>query len=128
VASLSCSCVANFPSRVRQDPGRPIRVSRLAIAKKIGELSVVTKQAHRIPLTIAALEEVSESLDEWAVRRIQWAAETFRREGQRPTSTQILNRAVVERKAIRKQPTLKTALEIVMRAFESPEGDPDKQI
>jgi hypothetical protein len=112
---------------IRQDPGRPIRVSRLAIAKKIGELSVVTKQAHRIPLTIAVLEEVSESLDEWAVRRIHWAAETFRREGLRPTSTQVLNRAVVERRAIRKKLILRTALETVMRAFGSPEMAPDKQ-
>ena len=87
-------------------------------------MAALTNEAHHIPDTIAVLAEVTESLDEWAVRRIQWAAESFRQEGRRPTPEQILNRAVVERKAIRNKPILRTALVTVMREFEAPEGKP----
>jgi hypothetical protein len=85
-------------------------------------LPIIFSKAHHLPLTKAILEEVSESLDDWAVRRIQWAAECFRQAGQRPTSGQVLKRAVVTRKKTRQKPALQAALDAAMRTFETQRG------
>ena len=104
--------------RLKQAPGRPIRVSKLAIAREIGALSVVNKQAHHIPQTIAVLEEVSESLNDWAVRRIERAVKSFHQENQRPTAcNQILVRANVIWKTIREVPIVKAALRAAAMEF-----------
>jgi hypothetical protein len=108
--------------RLKQAPGRPVRVSISAIAQEIGVLPVIFIQAHHYPLTRSALEEASESLDDWAVRRIQWAAECFRQADQRPTAGQVLKLAVVHRKTTRKKPILNAAIEAVMRTFEKPKS------
>jgi Tn7-like transposition protein D/TniQ len=105
--------------RLKQTPGRPIRVSKSLIAQEIGLLPIIFSKAHHLPLTKAILEEISESLDDWAVRRIQWAAECFRQAGQRPTSGQVLKRAVVTRKKTRKKSALQAALDAAMRTFET---------
>jgi len=76
-------------------------------------------KAHHLPLTKTVLEDVSECLDDWAARRIQWAAERFRQVGGRPTSGQVLKRAVVTRKKARKKPALQAALDAAMRTFET---------
>jgi Tn7-like transposition protein D/TniQ protein len=105
--------------RLKQAPGRPVRVSKILIAREIGALPIIFSKAHHLPLTKAVLEEVSESLDDWAARRIQWAAECFRQAGGRPTSGQVLKRAVVTRKKTRKKPSLQAALDAAMRTFET---------
>jgi hypothetical protein len=105
--------------RLKQAPGRPIRVSKSLIAQEIGVLPIIYSKAHHLPLTKAVLEEVSESLDDWAARRIQWAAECFRQAGGRPTSGQVLKRAAVTRKKIRKKPALQAAIDAAMRTFET---------
>jgi hypothetical protein len=110
--------------KLKQAPGRPVRVSKSAIAQEIGLLPVLFIQAHHYPLTRAVLEEISESLDDWAVRRIQWAAECFRQANQRPTAGQVLKLAVVTRRTTRKKPILNAALEAVMRTFETAKSKP----
>jgi Tn7-like transposition protein D len=108
--------------RLKQAPGRPIRVSKNLIAQEIGVLPIIFIKALHLPLTNAVLEEVSESLDDWAVRRIQWAAECFRQAGGRPTPGQVLKRAVVTRKKTRQKPALQAALDAAMRTFETQHG------
>jgi hypothetical protein len=108
--------------RLKQAPGRPIRVSKSLIAQEIGALPIIYSKAYHLPLTKAVLNEVSESLDDWAARRVQWAAECFRQAGGRPTSGQVLKRAAVRRKGIRKKPALQTALDAAMRTFEAQQG------
>jgi Tn7-like transposition protein D/TniQ len=108
--------------RLKQAPGRPIRVSKNLIAQEIGVLPILFIKALHFPLTNAVLEEVSESLEDWAIRRIQWAAECFRQAGGRPTSGQVLKCAAVRRKGIRKKPALQAALDAAMRIFESQHG------
>ncbi len=109
--------------RLKQAPGRPIRVSKNLIAQEIGVLPIVFIKAPYLPLTNVVLEEVSESLDDWAIRRIQWAAECFRQAGGRPTSGQVLKRAVVTKKKTRQKPALQAALDAAMRTFEAQHGN-----
>jgi len=104
--------VRTAAERLRQAPGRPLRVSKFAIAQEIGEVAVIYKQAHQIPQTAAVLKEVSESLDDWAVRRIQWAAKNFHQENRQPAVCgQILARANVTWKRVGSVPIVKAALE-----------------
>jgi hypothetical protein len=60
--------------------GRPVRASRTAIAKRLGILAVVTKDSAKLPLTNKTLDEVSESITAFAIRRIRWAAHCYRQE------------------------------------------------
>ena len=111
--------VRTTAERLKQAPGRPVRVSKNSIALEIGVWTIISIQAHHLPLTQAVLEEVSESVDDWAARRIQWAAECFRQVGGRPTSGQVLKRASVRRKSVRKKPVLQAALDAAMQIFEN---------
>ncbi len=104
--------------RIRQTPGRPIRISRSAIGRELGGISAITEQAHRLPLTMAVLAEFSESSDEYAVRRIQWVVESFRMENQSPAGCwPILKRASVAWKTVREAPTVKAALRRAAQQF-----------
>lgn len=110
--------VRTAAERLRQAPGRPLRVSKFAIAQEIGEVAVIYKQAHHIPKTTAVLKEVSESLDDWAVRRIQWAAKNFHQENRQPAVCgQILARANVTWKRVGVVPIVKAALRTAALEF-----------
>jgi hypothetical protein len=120
------SAVRAAAERLKQAPGRPLRVSKFALAREIGEVAVIYKRPHYLPQTIAVLEEVSEGLDDWAVRRIQWAAESLREENQQPTSCwQILTRAVVTWKVVREAPIVKAAIRTAAREFGISDGKLD---
>jgi hypothetical protein len=102
--------------KLRRTPGRPIRVSKSAIAREIGTIAVVTKRAHLVPQTIAVLEELSESLEEWAIRRIQWAADSFRRENQSATYWRLIQRAGIG-SSVELKPEVQTTLRETLEAL-----------
>jgi DNA-binding Lrp family transcriptional regulator len=59
-------------------PGRPIRVSATAIIKRIDKWAVRNiDNRYKFPLTFDALNKVTESAEEYAVRRVLWAAEYY---------------------------------------------------
>ncbi len=110
--------VRTAAERLRQAPGRPLRVSKFAIAREIAEVAVIYKQAQHIPQTTTVLKEVSESLDDWAVRRIQWAAKSFHQEKQQPAVCgQILVRANVTWKRVGEVPIVKAVLRTAALEF-----------
>lgn len=93
-------------NRVKNQPGRPVRVTATDIAKRIGCLATTTKRKELLPLTVKTLDEVSESVEEVAIRRVKWAARCFRDEGIRPNERGIQRRAgmscdVANRPAVR---------------------------
>jgi hypothetical protein len=71
------SAARNTATAMLTTPGRPVRASRTAIAKNLGILAVVFKTPAKLPLTIETLDEVSESITAFAVRRIRWAADCY---------------------------------------------------
>jgi len=91
-AELSAA-VKRSAERLMKAPGRPLRVSVAAIARDTGKLSKVLSHDARLPLTNRALMEVAESAEAWAIRRIRWAVECYRREGVCATRWDILTRA-----------------------------------
>ena len=78
--------------------GRPMRASRTAIAKSLGILAVVTKDSTKLPLTNKTLDEVSESVTAFAIRRIRWAADCYRQEQIQVDRWKLQTRAAVSNK------------------------------
>jgi hypothetical protein len=66
--------------RLLTAPGRPVRVSHTKIAREVGIVTLVRVNAGKLPLTMRALEEKSETATSFAIRRIRWAADCYRKE------------------------------------------------
>jgi hypothetical protein len=68
-------------NRMLHVSGRPVRISATGVARQIGKLTLISKNADKLPLTTKALNEVTESLEAYAIRRAQWSdkasAQTF---------------------------------------------------
>jgi hypothetical protein len=92
-------------------PGRPVQVSARAIGIDTGRPCLVLINDPRLPLTNQALMEVAESREAWAIRRIQWAVDCYRREGVRATRTDVLTRARVSAQFKTRQSILAAAEE-----------------
>jgi hypothetical protein len=68
--------------RLRNNAGQPIRITKQAIARNIDEKTSLNykKALNKLPLTIKALNKVVESRIDFAIRRINWSAEHFRKQ------------------------------------------------
>jgi hypothetical protein len=94
--------VREAADRLRNVPGYPQRIHRLAIIKIIDIpaetriLRTIHSRKDRFPMTCQALDDVVETYSEYAIRRVQWATECYRCEGVHPTSHQLRSRAKVE--------------------------------
>jgi hypothetical protein len=78
--------------RLKKASGKPVQVTKTAIASSIGYLALIQKQLDKLPRTAEALTEVVESTEEFAVRRVQWAVDCFRQENVYPKRWQIIRR------------------------------------
>lgn len=103
--------------RIRSAPGKPVRVTGTGVAKNIGKLSVVNKRGNLLPLTVKALAEVTESNEDYAVRRVLWATDCFRAEGILPSVWQLQLRAGVSNK-VSKHPVVKAAMEAAIESLD----------
>ncbi len=54
---------------------KPTRVTIAAIGKRIRKLSLLEKHKHRLPITMKILTPHLESVTEFQIRRVQWAAD-----------------------------------------------------
>ncbi|MBB3111780.1 hypothetical protein FHS18_003848 [Paenibacillus phyllosphaerae] len=57
------------------DASKPIRITRAAIGKRIGRLSLLEKYKRKLPITMSILEQYLESVSQFQIRRVRWAAE-----------------------------------------------------
>ncbi len=74
----------------------PGRITKTAIASAIGQQEIIRKQKDKLPLSAKCLEELAETRQEFAIRRIQWATERFREEKVYPKRWQFLRRAGIK--------------------------------
>lgn len=74
----------------------PTRVSTAMLARATGRQATLEKYASRLPLTMATLAEVAESVEEFQCRRLEWAAEQLRACGRPFPPWQILRMAGIE--------------------------------
>lgn len=104
------SAVRNAAAAMLTTPGRPVRASRTAIAKNLGILAVVTKTPAKLPLTTETLEQVSETITAFAVRRVRWAADCYREEHAPAARWKLQIRAAVSNN-LAQDPVVKAVLE-----------------
>lgn len=76
-------------------PGRPVFISKTAIARSLKITDVITKRSGKIPLTISALQDVCEDSESLAARRIKWAAKDFEKRRISPSRSELFTRAGV---------------------------------
>lgn len=90
--ALMAESVRTVAKNLGNEQGYPKRVSKRAICREIPELRWVptTKSA---PLTALALEEVAESFEDFALRRIHWAQQQYLQEGICPTRNIFIKRS-----------------------------------
>ena len=79
--------------RLKDPAGKPVQITVSASARGIGQLANFQKHLDRLPLTAQVLAEVVENREEFAVRRVWWAAKCFRQEHISPQEWQLIRRA-----------------------------------
>jgi hypothetical protein len=82
-------------SLIKDAPGRPVRVTRTAISRTLGTITLLRQKLHKMPLTSQVLKGVVETREQCAVRRVWWAADLFLKEHKLPRKWQLLLRANV---------------------------------
>jgi hypothetical protein len=78
---------------LRSEGPRPRRLTRTAIARQMGHLSIVEQHLSRLPRTRAFLESITETRARYAARRLRWATTQFRAEGIAPAAWELVRRA-----------------------------------
>lgn len=54
---------------------KPIRITIASVGKRIGKLALLERHKDKVPVTMTILANHLESVDQFQIRRIQWAAE-----------------------------------------------------
>lgn len=104
--------------RLRNIPGRPVRVSKQAVMRELRVGALVSKNGSRVPKTISVLNEVTESAEEYAIRRIWWAAGSFLQEKMRASQWKLIKRAAIGRD-IQARSSVRDALEAAVEMLEA---------
>ncbi|MBD2340122.1 TniQ family protein [Calothrix sp. FACHB-156] len=106
--------------RLKQDVNRPIWISKTAIANSLEHpaSSWVKKHLTKLPQTAKVLTEMSETREEFAVRRVQWAANSFDQENICPQKWQLVRRAGL-RPEIREMILVKEAISNALESLKS---------
>lgn len=89
------AAVRTAASRLKDAPGRPVQVTRTAIGRALGAISLLRQKLHKMPLAAQVLAGVVETRKQYAVRRVWWAAELYQREDVLPRDWQLVLRANV---------------------------------
>jgi hypothetical protein len=79
--------------RILNVPGRPVFISKTAIARHLKINDVVIKRPDKVPLTMRVLQDVCEDSESFAVRRVRWAAQYFGDCGICPTRSELCSKA-----------------------------------
>lgn len=108
--------VRESAGRLKATPGRPIRVTKTAVGRDLGRVTLLQQQIHKLPLTAAALREVVESRIDFAIRRVMCVAESFRQAGRKPRAWELIMRANVS--GLLAEPGVMDAVNESLRTFE----------
>jgi hypothetical protein len=82
--------------RLKTAPGRPVKVTKTAIVSDLGQLRLIYQHKDKLPLTISSIEELTETREEFAIRRIQWATKYFCEANVCPKQWELLRQAGIK--------------------------------
>lgn len=89
------AAVRDEASRIREASGGPVQVTRTAIGRALGAVTLLGQKLHTMPLTARVLAGVVETREQYAVRRVWWAANLYCQEEVLPRDWQLVMRANV---------------------------------
>jgi hypothetical protein len=101
--------VRHEAKRIKSSPGKMTRASKTLIARNLGKLDLVFKRGYLLPLTLQALSETSETIDEFVVRRIKQKATSLHEQGNCLAIWQLQSLAAVSN-SVAKRPLVREAL------------------
>lgn len=113
-------------SRLKEAPGRSVQVTRTAIGRALGATTLLRQKLHKMPLTAQVLTGVIETREQYAVRRVWWAAGFYLQEHVLPREWQLVTRANVY--SLRDNSSVKCAVEdaISMLTSKLPRNRPER--
>ncbi|HEV2800384.1 MAG TPA: TnsD family transposase [Pyrinomonadaceae bacterium] len=103
--------------RLKNNPDRPVQVTKTAIGRAVGAVTLLRQKLHKMPLTDQVLAKVVETRVEYAIRRIRWAAECFTRDHIIARPWQLVLRANVY--SLKDLPEVKSAVGAAVTLIES---------
>lgn len=98
---------------LRNKLGRPIQVTKTALGKNLGAATLLQQKLTKMPLTAQVLAGVVETREQYATRRIWWAADLFIEEGVPPRYWQLVSRANIYH--LRMKPEIKAVIEAAIQ-------------
>jgi hypothetical protein len=101
--------VRDTASRLLLLPGKPKRVTKTAIARDLRQVTLLQQKLTKLPRTAKMLSAVEESREEFAIRRIRWAADSYMRIHEVPKRWELTQKANVYR--LRNISTVKRAID-----------------
>ena len=107
--AIASRAIRATAQRLRNAPGEPGRVTRAQLEKAIPSLGWLLSRPGDFPQTARAFQEVRETREAFALRRIEWAAEQYQEEALRPTRAELIARAKARR--VLGVPAVQAALE-----------------
>lgn len=97
-------------TRLRNTPGRPIWLTRTAIARHSGYLASLEKHSDKLPETCVLLQLLVETREEFALRRVWWAVAFLRRKREQPEYWDLIERSGTAR--VKGQPRVAATLQV----------------
>lgn len=104
-------------SRLIEVPGRPVQVTKTAIGRAIGAITLLQQKLHKMPLTAQVLASAVETQEQYAVRRIWWATALYCQEDILPRHWQLIMRANVY--SLRDNSAVKCVIDEAINRLES---------
>lgn len=83
--------------RLKNTSGPPVHLTTAAIGRESGCMALIQQHLEKLPLTAQALDGLVETREDYAIRRIQWAANQYQQEHYYPKRWQFIKRAGVDR-------------------------------
>jgi Tn7-like transposition protein D/TniQ len=108
------SAVMDVAERLRNAPGRPVWITRGLLCQHIPSGGFMHVHHKQLPLTEAALDAAVETAEEYALRRLAWAKQSYLEEGCCPVRWRLVARASLRRGVAATSPTVQAALEAAL--------------
>ena len=108
--------VRNAAAALKNTDLHPTRVTVASIGRKIRQLAMLQQHLDKLPLTAAAIAEVIEGREDFALRRVQWITMIYHHEGYVPQRWEFIRRAGLARVEV--WPAVEQAIQKALHTLE----------
>jgi len=100
--------------RVRSITDPPVRISLASIINEVGHRPHIERRLSKLPLTARTLDDYIESHENFLIRKSQWVAETYRKEGVKPSRSQFAKRVGAHKRQAAKNERVQKAVDTAL--------------